>query len=382
MALMPKIYEHSVGLIIWLGESGVEFQIGWKSAIKSFSTFSGMKDHFGRYIDVLDDPKFEDRRAPQIKDFLPHPWFRCRWAVQEVMHSIEEKVFWFRGSEITWENFLAGLATENVKSSDLPAILKKGASTSMQENKTCSLLRNLWIWDKATCADPRDRIHALISISSDADLYRVNYTNSTETVYKQVAQQIVQSGNGHFVCALLVCAIVHARASPTKALPSWVPDWRTPILADSDGERDCLRICFDGEGPYEDSPFKLNAGFEHRQLQLKGWLFPVCRAVIAGYSCDGRCGGGRDKYGSSDCKFSLAQSHIWKGFESRNLLSYKQTLCFLKDSPIAFALSGDENDRAPGYDETNFQLDTCFPMRSGWKLDPNMLGEPTRFVIV
>ena len=388
MSLMPNIYKHSSRLVIWLGEVGSD---GRKSAIRTFRAFPGLKDRFGRYVDPLDDPKFEDRRAPLVQDLLTNKWFQRRWVVQEVMHSAGiERSFWFRASEITWEEFFTELDSEHVKETDRPAIMKKGVSTSLSQNKKNSLLRNLWLWEDAACADPRDKVHALISISRDADSLVMNYSSSAETVYLQVAQQIAQSGNGHFVCALLVCAIIHARGIPRSTTPSWVPDWRNKLIADTnenrdftDGERQAFNICFDGEGPYQDSPFILTAKVEHRLLHLEGWLIPVCHAAARGYPCDGRCREKNNEYGYHDCAFTLAKSHVYKNSQNRLDVRDWQILCLLKDSPIAFALFKIEKDFLNNEVDrrTNFRLETCFAMRSGWEHTFLALGEPTRFVI-
>jgi hypothetical protein len=144
-----------------------------------------------------------------------------------------------------------------------------------------------------------------------------------------------------------------------------------------------LKICFDGEGPYQDSPFALSAKVEDRLLHLEGWLIPVCQTAVRGYPCDGRCRERNNEYGHHDCAFTLAKSHVYKNIQNRIEIYDWQILCLLKDSPIAFALSevrkdflNNEVDR-----RTNFRLDTCLAMRSGWEHTLLALGEPMRFVI-
>lgn len=83
------------------------------------------------------------------------------------------------------------------------------------------------------CSDGRDQIAALIGLSRDArgpTAFRVDYADSVEQTYVKFAETLARTGH---LAWLLYQRFQRekGRASRGTILPSWVPDWRLPMVA-------------------------------------------------------------------------------------------------------------------------------------------------------
>jgi hypothetical protein len=88
-----------------------------------------------------------------------------------------------------------------------------------------SLLLLLVLHRARQSTDPRDKVYALIGISSsqwDSKL-AIDYCLTTEQVYTEVAQYVIESTESLEILAFCELSKV---GSHTTGLPSWVPDWR------------------------------------------------------------------------------------------------------------------------------------------------------------
>jgi hypothetical protein len=74
--------------------------------------------------------------------------------------------------------------------------------------------------------DPRDKIYGLLGLVDDKELQELglkpNYTQSCREIYTNVAAALLRQGH---LCILSLCQFSKTRLE----LPSWVPDWSTPM---------------------------------------------------------------------------------------------------------------------------------------------------------
>jgi hypothetical protein len=74
--------------------------------------------------------------------------------------------------------------------------------------------------------DPRDKIYGLLGLVDDKELQELglkpNYTQSCREIYTNVAAALLRQGH---LCILSLCQFSRTRLE----LPSWVPDWSTPM---------------------------------------------------------------------------------------------------------------------------------------------------------
>ena len=162
-----------------------------------------------------------------------YEWSRRRWALQELMLSPGQR----------WVLFRHGYRLNPFEQSHLAhwlAVMTNGVSKA----GTLALLELLQIFHGALCADPRDRIYALKSVSSDLQQLIVDYTQDTRACFTCVAQQYLDSSA---LPKLLAYAATRRRTCIARqefdtsnyakgfgdrtqlVLPSWVPDWTKSV---------------------------------------------------------------------------------------------------------------------------------------------------------
>jgi hypothetical protein len=73
----------------------------------------------------------------------------------------------------------------------------------------------------SSCTDPRDKIYALLGITSAEDVFQPDYSSSVYDVYTKFVQKVVmETGSLNIIC--------HKLSRVNKfSLPSWTPDWWT-----------------------------------------------------------------------------------------------------------------------------------------------------------
>ncbi|KAI4938075.1 hypothetical protein J4E85_000514 [Alternaria conjuncta] len=226
VTMMGKLYACATSVLIWTGEPGCDLQ--------------ALQRSFERKIEYTRDGE------ARFMQFFETGWFTRRWVVQEIMHAREAYIISGSGT-MQWQQFrvfvehleqnvsyeavtphftailhrLSNLtAVRDTKSDELSQCDENttGAQTDRivagAENMTTLLTR----FSTTRCADDRDRIYALRSLSSTSIV--VDYQVSVNELYDRLSKiEVIR-----FPMAIMSCA-----GSFGGLAASWVPDWRLPM---------------------------------------------------------------------------------------------------------------------------------------------------------
>jgi hypothetical protein len=218
---------------------------------------------------------FSESDFETLVELSKRPWFHRVWIIQElcVPRNLE---FMCGTKSIDGENFIAGFtminlwtATEFKPLAELPhsfflsgtwqdgspirqvllravagePVLPSGrASTTLgtrKKLKTGMNLKRLLVSSFSLnsggtldSTEPKDRIYALLGISSDRDDINIqpqyDGTVSHQEVYADVAKRLLQHGH---LDVLSLCRPLSGDSDRDPALPSWAPDWTIPLRA-------------------------------------------------------------------------------------------------------------------------------------------------------
>ena len=205
------------------------------------------------------------------KELLQRPWFKRKWVIQEIAQTNDvQRLFLIADKVIPFAELVTGIRSHALLDSASPL----GAELN---NET--LLSNLARYRNTLSSDPHDQIYALAGISSDSSWMTIDYTIGADQLYARVAEHYIQQGNG---VALLALATVK---QSTGRLPSWVPDWRESSGDDrSSLHTDALNtLAMRGQKLFQPSCSSIASHIKlhprnKQQLDLKGWIIPLCIA--------------------------------------------------------------------------------------------------------
>jgi len=228
VTMMGKIYACATNVLIWTGEPGHDLQ-AFKVGPPNKYFFTG-----------------EDDDITRAMKFLETGWFTRRWVVQEVMHAREAYII--SGNGTTQWHQLSSLIKILEKAtvykaltphiiamlrhlSNLTAARNTDSEDSSPGNENTTGLRTddtvahaesmatlLTRYSVTECADGRDRIYALRSLSSTS--IPVDYEVSTNELYSRLSQnEVVRYPMGIMSCAGAFGILA----------ASWIPDWRLPM---------------------------------------------------------------------------------------------------------------------------------------------------------
>ncbi|KAI4938955.1 uncharacterized protein J4E92_000236 [Alternaria infectoria] len=210
VTMMGKIYACATSVLIWTGEPGHDLQ-AFKVGPPNKYFFTG-----------------EDDDITRAMKFLETGWFTRRWVVQEVMHAREAYII--SGNGTTQWHQLSSLIKILEKAtvykaltphiiamlrhlSNLTAARNTDSEDSSPGNENTTGLRTddtvaqaesmatlLTRYSVTECADGRDRIYALRSLSSTS--IPVDYEVSTNELYSRLSQnEVVRYPMGIMSCA-------------------------------------------------------------------------------------------------------------------------------------------------------------------------------------
>jgi hypothetical protein len=220
---MEEIYRQAKGIVIWVGTP--------PDAPDPKAATARLFQLLVKYGPADNRPEQEQAATwEKLEAILSRAWFTRRWTIQEAL--LAKQAIMMCGSSLM--NFMvfaknAFLTAQRQSRLDpsLSAVLRKLwimyklRSAPVSEVRS-DPLRLLIDFSTADCTDPRDRIFALNAVSNVKA--SVSYTDTAEQVYKSYAAMHISLGN----FAILNCA--GAMMSAESPLPSWVPDWRCPLV--------------------------------------------------------------------------------------------------------------------------------------------------------
>ncbi|RYP15873.1 hypothetical protein DL765_005449 [Monosporascus sp. GIB2] len=233
VASMTDIYRQASSVLVWLGDYRKEAK-----ALKELGQISRRKEFW------LRDPPNETLRDEILERLLlltDLPWFSRRWVIQEVVLN-PEPVLFCAAEELHWLRLVTIFGNLGVQRAKKPQSLetmlglwKARILSPDAPNKTKFTLLDLMdVFEHFDCANPKDKIYALIGISANHDLLRnkVDYSIPTGALYTWLAAAVLDEGHTGLATRLwqAIFARITDQGDNASRVPWWVPDWRLPKL--------------------------------------------------------------------------------------------------------------------------------------------------------
>ncbi len=250
---MKAVYEQCKNVIVWLGQD----QTG--DARQAFETVRELSEltklHYDRLRPGMDAEKIlhdhfkYDETIPLsapgsplrcLTKLLARDWFRRVWVVQEAI-SAPIAVVLCGEQEVAWEHLQSAcellmrvLGLCKAERAALQVANMALVSYHMSHGKTYDLLELAQANQSCKATDPRDKLYALLGMSTDVKVFAADYALDVDTVYRDFAVHCLRNYSD-----LNVLSYCTYDASPAPQKPSWVPDWSTSSYrrpANDDGE--------------------------------------------------------------------------------------------------------------------------------------------------
>ncbi|PMD33030.1 HET-domain-containing protein [Hyaloscypha variabilis F] len=254
VARMADIFRLADRVVVWLGPESEEDR-----SAEALSTlrFIGSQievdwDTYQMRATNQGDPTWADKGIPMHLDknvispvlmVFNRPWFGRLWIQQEIALANDNAVLICGHESIRRIQFTNAVYCfwNKVKKLDqdltemfqerLELIYEMAASIhTLNRGSLSNTLRKQA--GKLKCSDPRDRMFAMLSITNPWDKVNIeaDYSKTTEEVYRQFAvKHIVVRNNLDLLSA---CEVQTDHEFLHDPMPSWVPDWRRPIVTD------------------------------------------------------------------------------------------------------------------------------------------------------
>ncbi|KAI1413745.1 HET-domain-containing protein [Hypoxylon sp. FL1857] len=242
VAMMGEIFRLAHRVVAWLGPEendsnhameltdylGAEVDVDF--ATGSLSPAEGCTDP--SLGDQKIDLPFDERYFFSIHHLISRHWFDRLWIRQEIYLANSEAIIMCGFRRVKWTSFRRGLACLYRKS----GVLSVGITVSQINSRRRALrglifqsgttgLRNLRRqYDYSHCADPRDRIYAILSFLPEWEMAlipRPDYSRPYNDLYEQVTIQYIKCYGGlNILC--------QCEPQDSTSCPSWVPNWSKP----------------------------------------------------------------------------------------------------------------------------------------------------------
>jgi hypothetical protein len=220
---MGEVYKQASAIIIWIGAP---------------KDSSDPNDSTRRFFQQLVKYGPADSRSKneqsktwlKLEAFLHRLWFTRRWTIQEALLAKQATILC--GSYMI--NFMV-FAKNAFLTAQRQPFLNELALGVMQKLWIMYKLRSppispsgfdplrlLVDFSSAECKVPHDKIYAMNGVSNLPAV--VSYQDDVETVYTSYAELHIS------VCSFAILNCAGAFKSADSTLPSWIPDWRLPLL--------------------------------------------------------------------------------------------------------------------------------------------------------
>ena len=239
--MMRQIYSEAELVHIWLGEATTYTKLG-VDLIPRVSRTLQQKSKTGFHRHSLDDPEFPSSNDPawkSVADILTRPWFERIWVIQERMvaqaceymcgpHTISSDALksLTRDHQFVWQLQQRLLANKppGVDGNMVYRGLQSPVMSRIHAEQGYTLME--WIiWTSAHKAtDPRDKIFALIGLTTSVPLDLIDYRKELRQVLTDLGVLFLRQGTGGFTSSLHVLSFVN-HAHRSLDLPSWIPEW-------------------------------------------------------------------------------------------------------------------------------------------------------------
>ena len=229
-AKMRLIYQNADSVAVWIGVDYEESSSAMKLA-HDLNCFS--REQVATF---LHESFSKDQLDNLIALFRRQYWWRV-WVIQEVACAKTATVY-CGSEEISWSALTKVCDILKAEEDTLQAIyfnwpssvrtLTWGGPKSMEvsryspESKEPPLLELLYTHKSKKSTDPRDKVFALVGISSSCKTFLIDYSQPIRNIYLYTARHIITT-----TCKLdVICVRQHDLNNYN--LPSWAPDWTRP----------------------------------------------------------------------------------------------------------------------------------------------------------
>ena len=229
---MAEIYRQAIRVVIWLGPErddstlamqeldalGQTIEMDWASGV--VKPLSG--NHYNQWRkEPL--PFAENRKTlAAIETFLDRSWFKRLWIWQEVrLAGVGALVICGREclSWHTFRNAIICLYDKKTYSLQIYSVMQ----ICEYDQLPFRLDDLLYDTRYAQCSDERDKVFAILSLTRDFRGFEPDYSMTTKDVFKSVVLAYASEKD------LTVLSQCEMRGNTKTPVPSWVPDWTTPI---------------------------------------------------------------------------------------------------------------------------------------------------------
>ena len=256
--LMADIYQRAKRTVVWLGELDV-LHVDIEAIINATErmTFRPVEREYSNLEDqrILKDligfrapPDTNhsgQRRRKILAELLNRPWFTRAWVFQEVV--VAQRGIVLCGSlEMDMDifiNLLDGVCDLDFREVGEPTSIMHSSNgykpmfairearfesrNGLSSTKKSRWLSTIWqAMGNLDATNPRDKVYAFLAFVDSTDEHRISpsYGKSIASVYTDAAVQSIYS-----VGSLDVLELAIKTAKVPEDLPSWVPDFSTPL---------------------------------------------------------------------------------------------------------------------------------------------------------
>jgi hypothetical protein len=230
---MYSIYEKARVVIVWLGPESNKSDLAW-----DFMSIFTRKAREHEWVRRSIRERVFSSEWKAVDHLLRRSWWRRVWIIQEMVAANE--ILFMCGqrtiqSEVVLLFFAALIALHATYST--PLVQEEGVELDGDSITLGNiylrpyawarrpLLQTLYTTGKSLASDNRDKIYAILGLSSDS--YQImespDYSLTVEEVYKQFAVRFVSKYQSLEFLSFAGLPVFPRRSG--TALPSWIPDW-------------------------------------------------------------------------------------------------------------------------------------------------------------
>lgn len=236
---MGDIYRAAKKVQTWLGDDDID------DARHVFSLI--------RQVGLQDKWSPSQHELSWLVRFFKRAWFTRRWIVQEAVLAHEAILrCGFDSLSLSWVLLALKKAQLDMAGLDAlgygPKMLLSSVVKYQEAPTETSLLTFLWDLHRSECSDPRDRVAALYGLASGAKRPpELRYNEGADQLYWDCAAYFLNRDAVSAHTLILHLAEFGSRCanSPSRDLPSWVPDWsrsRCQLSHGIDGLQDTFKL--------------------------------------------------------------------------------------------------------------------------------------------
>ncbi|KAJ4343109.1 hypothetical protein N0V95_006757 [Ascochyta clinopodiicola] len=240
VARMSDIYSRATRVNIWLGPESEDSALAIKALTElsetvqldlETQTFKPLNDP-GRWVDRQTQIPWSPEQINAICNLHKRRWFERLWVWQEARLCSPSSLVMVGHDTMLWHRFYVagfflrwkrefGLGQRFFEVEAAIEIVNGMMNNITQAPMATLSLRTCF----SRCSEDRDRVYALMGITTDDVEITPNYALSLGEVYKDVALQHLQQLNN-----LELLSSCQKRSMPNveDKLPTWAPDWRIP----------------------------------------------------------------------------------------------------------------------------------------------------------